>query len=535
MNETVNECVSGPDELRTNAESAAIEVAVTASDEPFFELPQNDRASPPTVFRGAVWTVAGLGIMQVLRFASNLILTRLVSPYVFGVINLVNLFNQGLHMFSDLGVRQCVVNSNRGDEARFLNTAWTIQAIRGGALWLVTLAVCWPLSRIYETPQMLWLVPLVGLTGLFDGFTSTAVFTMSRRLERGKLVIRELLAYVISLSIVVLWLWMLKNHFDNHANLENHQMLAFAACNVLSGLLSLGLSYTLISGARNRIAWDPSAARELAHFGGWIFLSTACTFLAENFDRLYLGKLNIVVLASYNIAAQLARLPSLVIRDLGHQLVFPLYCRLIRQDVKLNESYETIHSSLTGFAGWLTAGAFAACPTLILMAYNQQYAAAADFVRWLSIAAWLTILQTSSETVLLALGQTRQIAASQVVKLFLLLPLVVGGYYLGGFLGLVAGFTLAEAGRYAVLSASVAKCGLPVFRLDLVLTLLVAATAGLTIMIGPYLEGSGGKLARLGPRFLGEGLLLTVLWIVIALVWWRKNGERLLQLVKAPR
>jgi hypothetical protein len=51
--------------------------------------------------------VAGFGIMQVLRFAINVVLTRLLDQAVFGVTTLVTLFNTGLHMFSDLGIRQC--------------------------------------------------------------------------------------------------------------------------------------------------------------------------------------------------------------------------------------------------------------------------------------------------------------------------------------------------------------------------------------------------------------------------------------------
>jgi len=541
VNDVHHESSGSRQSLLQDADLAVVEAVVTAGDEPPLPLLSPESLEQPKVIHGAIWTITGFGITQILRLASSLVLTRLVSPYVFGVMNLVNLFNQGLHMFSDLGLRQCVVHSPRGEEERFLNTAWTLQVIRGLILCLITLAVCWPLTRLYETPQLLWLVPIVGLTALCDGLNSKAVFIMIRRLERAKLVVRDLLANVISLITVVIWLWVVCSNGITNERLASQQMFAFAACNVLSGLIGLGMSYTLLRGIRNRFDWDPNAGRELARFGGWIFLSTACTFLAENLDRLFIGKLNLVVLASYNIAAQLARLPTLLLRELGHQLIFPLYSRLSRHNVDLNQSFASIHVATTGFAGWLMAGAFAACPTLVWLVFPEQYAAAGEYVRWLSVAAWFTILQISSEVVLLALGQTRQIAVGQFVKLIVLLPLMLAGYYLGvsliddEYLGIIAGYTLAEATRYVVLSSALAKQGLPVFRLDFMLTLLVAISAGVTILIGPWFQIPGGKLSRFGLRFVGEVVLLTALWSCFALCWWRLCGKRVFELTRWSR
>lgn len=515
-----------------DAGKVAVEVAATAADELSLPFPSDKPGDQPAVVSGAVWTVGGFAFMQVLRFVLSPILTRLVSQYVFGVINLANLFIQGLHMFSDLGLRQCVVNSSRGEDPTFLNTAWTLQVMRGSVLWVVTLIISWPLAWFWETPQMLWLVPMIGLTAFLDGWNSHAVFTMIRHLERAKLVIRDVAANAISMTAAVAWLWLLKrNNVGGDAN-DSQQMFAFATCNVFSSLIALGLSYTLIRGARHRFTWDPSASRELIRFAGWIAVSTACTFLADNLDRFFFAKISIAEFAIYHIAGQLARLPSQLLRDLGHQLAFPLYSRLIQGGVALTTVFRKLHVTMTGFAAWLTAGAFAACPTLVWLVYSEEYHAAGDYVRWLSIGAWFTVLQTSSEVVLLAQGHTRQVASGQFVKLVLLAPLLFLGLYFGGFIGVIIGYTLAEAARYVVLSAALAKQQLPIFRLDLMLTLLVALTAGITILVGPYLEGSGGKWSRYGLRFVGEAILLTMMWAGIALWWWRRNGRSFLELIR---
>ena len=86
--------------------------------------------------RGSAMTIISFGGQNVLRLGSNLILTRLLFPEAFGLMALVQVFMGGLQMFSDLGIQASIIQNSRGDDPDFLNTAWTIQVIRGTCLWL---------------------------------------------------------------------------------------------------------------------------------------------------------------------------------------------------------------------------------------------------------------------------------------------------------------------------------------------------------------------------------------------------------------
>src|SRR5258708_1248517 len=86
------------------------------------------------VVRGTFWALASYGVGQVLRLASNLVLTRLLVPEVFGLMALVQSFIGGLAMFSDVGTSSSIIRHPRGEEPVFLNTAWTMQILRG--IWL---------------------------------------------------------------------------------------------------------------------------------------------------------------------------------------------------------------------------------------------------------------------------------------------------------------------------------------------------------------------------------------------------------------
>ena len=83
------------------------------------------------VIRSSVWVFGGQMAGQVLRLISNLIMTRLLVPEMFGVMAVANTLIVGLQLCSYLGIHHNIIQSSRGDERIFLDTAWVLQIMRG--------------------------------------------------------------------------------------------------------------------------------------------------------------------------------------------------------------------------------------------------------------------------------------------------------------------------------------------------------------------------------------------------------------------
>ena len=117
------------------------------------------------VLSAGKWTVAGFAASQAIRFGSNLLFTRLLVPEMFGIMAIAMMLVAGIGMFSDVGLKQNVVQSKSGDDARFLNTAWVTQIVRGLVICLVGLvaSVCvmlanhagaFPGGSVYTEPAL---------------------------------------------------------------------------------------------------------------------------------------------------------------------------------------------------------------------------------------------------------------------------------------------------------------------------------------------------------------------------------------------
>src|SRR5262245_9533183 len=157
---------------------------------------------------------------------------------------LVYAVQRGLAMFSDFGIQPAVVQSPRGDDRRLLDTAWSLQVVRGLILMVVMALAAWPVARYYEKPVLVWLMLGMCAVPLLDGFTSTSVISLQRHLEIKALRLFELVVAVVGAAVSVVVVWMTRSIWGLVVGAA-----AAAACKV-------ALSFFAFRGSRNRFAWD---------------------------------------------------------------------------------------------------------------------------------------------------------------------------------------------------------------------------------------------------------------------------------------
>ncbi|MEY8830033.1 oligosaccharide flippase family protein [Sedimentitalea sp. XS_ASV28] len=264
--------------------------------------------------RSSAYTMGGYMAAQAIRLGANLILTRLLFPEAFGLMALVMLFLQGLQMFSDVGVGPSIMQNRRGDEPDFLNTAWTIQVIRGSILWLATLALAVPVARFYGEPQLAQLMPVAGFSLFIAGFNSTRIETAHRHMTLGRVTLIDLSSQALGAVAMIIFALIFRSVWA-----------LLVASLVAAGSKAL-FSHLFLPGHPNRLRWEKSAGTELIHFGKWIFLSTMCGFIITQGDRLILGKfLSIGMLGIYNIGHFLASFPFILGSAIVVKIMIPLY------------------------------------------------------------------------------------------------------------------------------------------------------------------------------------------------------------------
>ncbi|MFI4860302.1 MAG: oligosaccharide flippase family protein [Phycisphaerales bacterium JB063] len=433
--------------------------------------------------RSGFWTIFGHGAGQVMRLASNIVLARLLVPADFGLMALVAIFMQALQMFSDIGIGPSIIQSKRGEDEAFLNTAFTIQAIRGFVLWIVACLIAYPVSLIWD-PMLMQLLPVVGFTAVLQGFNSTALQTMNRRLTVGWITMIELIAQVITIVVMVGVAWKV-----------SASVWALVAGGFAGAIVKLVMSHLVLPGVRNRFAWDRSCFNELVHFGRWLFLSTIVTFLAMQVNNLLYGALmSTAAMGVYWIGYQFAQVMPVLVRRIGSRVGFAALSELYRRDeADFGRQLRRVRLILIipinlGLAACIFLG-----PLFIHIFYTADYTSAGWVIQVLAISSLAGTLNTSYGHAYMAIGSSFRNLLTILGQFLITLSATLGGYFLAihfgepGEFGFLLGIAASQWLKYPVDAVLSWKSGFWQWRLDFVLLVSSASLALLGLWAAPYL------------------------------------------------
>jgi O-antigen/teichoic acid export membrane protein len=416
--------------------------------------------------KGTVYIVAFYGISLALRILSSVVLTRLFSPEYFGIITLLTTVLVGLTLFSHIGLNDSVIQSKRGDEPVFLNTAWTLELLRGAGLWIISIALAWPVAWFYHEPRMVLLLPALGLSCVIAGATSPSVLNLTRHMGVAKISSLELLGQFVQFVVTLVWA------------LIHPSLWALVGGRLVSELARMTASYFMLPELRPRFSLDKTCLRELLHFGKWILIGTALTFLANQSDRLILGKLvSTTTLGIYGIAWALSDLPRQVIGLFCSRVGYPFIAKfssLPRKDYRTLLLKYRLPVLAVGGLGLIVA--ICTGDQVVLHVYDHRYHAAAWMIGILAIGLWHTTLYSTVSPAILALSKAHYNAAGNLVyciSLFTLIPLAFHYY---GMPGAVAAVAFGDLPVYFVVLYSAYREKVGTFLQDVMMTIAFVLT-----------------------------------------------------------
>lgn len=439
---------------------------LSSSAPPPLPAEQPKGTSTGAVKRGSLWAVAGYGGSQVLRFAGNMVLWRLLYPEAFGLMALVNVFMMALGMFSDVGITPSIVQNPRGDEPAFLNTAWTIQVIRGIVMALIGAILAAPLAAFYDEPSLAYVVPVVCLNSVLAGFNSTKPIVAARHIQLERTTIIDLTSQGLGILVMIVLAYFYRS------------IWALVIGGNIGVFAKMVLSHTFLTGVSNRFLWDKDCARALMSFGRWIFLSTLLNFAVTQSDRLLFGKwLSMDQFGVYSIATALATLPATVLSSVLGSVVFSLLSRVH------NDGGNVTHALLSSRRPWLilcgygTACLIAGGPALVLTLYDDKATAAGWMTQLLAAGLWFSALESANSRALLATGKSNWMAIASSSKLVGMIVCIPLGMHWFGFPGAVAGLAGAEILRYLTSLLGCLRLNIRPQLDDLLLTVVLVGTS----------------------------------------------------------
>ncbi|MDD1529417.1 hypothetical protein C7U92_20370 [Bradyrhizobium sp. WBOS7] len=389
---------------------------------------------PSLLLNRAFWTIGSYAVSISLRLGTNVVVSRLLAPELLGIMVIVNSIKTGVELLTDVGIEQNIVSSPSGLNPKFLNTAWTIQVIRGACLCLLMLALSIPLSGFYQVDAVIFV--LMAFAPFLNSLHSTSIFVLVKQLEVRKRNLFELGAETIASTLNVL------------LALLNPTIWA-PLFGVLGGISARSTLSHLLRRGMPRFTIDKSSAKEIFRFGKWITMSSFVVYTASNLDRIYLGKaVDLGILGVFGLARTIADLAPALSSRLSYQVLFPaLSAMRAERGNSVGPGFRSLRRKFVFSASVCLSFAIAWADMAVTSLYDPRYHDASWMLCVLLVGSWFGVLSNLNEATLLGLGKPAYNTISNTIKLGVIaVGIPIGLVYLG-LLGAILAIVMGELFR----------------------------------------------------------------------------------------
>jgi O-antigen/teichoic acid export membrane protein len=364
--------------------------------------------------RGGSWLGAGSLAEQMVRFARNMLLTRLLAPGAFGAMAIVMSCSAIIGTLTDVGQRAAVIQNPRGREKAYLNAGWWMGMGRAVGMYAVIFIAAPFVGRFYGNVELSGLLRVALVTILFEGAMSPRSILPEKDMKFGKWMTISNGGAILGVITTVILSFYLRDVWA----------LAIGTCS--ENAFRCLLSYILCPGLPS-LGWDRRVVRELYKFSRAVVGLSFLNLIFSRTDIFVLGKLySTTTLGLYTMGVLLVQTPSSFITRMMGQILFPSFAHV--QDDK-----ERINRILVETTSWLillglpgVIAIYLCGHSLLTVIYGARYVAAFGALALAATVVFLNVLNAAITCVFSGIGHPalhrRAVAASAVAMLIAIYP-----------------------------------------------------------------------------------------------------------------
>lgn len=366
-------------------------------------------------FRGGAWLGSASVAEQAARFVRNLILVRLLAPAAFGTVAIVMSTGLVLQAFTEVGVREALVQNPGGAEPKFVNATWWMMF--GRALFLCsTLFLMAPwVASFYRNPELTPLLRVAVSGLLLEGAMSARAYVAIKDMKFSRWALISngggILGIVITLglSIFIRDVWALVVGITSES--AARCILSYVICPWLPSL---------------RV--DKESLRKLFNYSKGVLGLPFLTLIFMRTDVFVLGKLlSPAQLGLYTMGIAIAQVPIIFVSNLLYQVSLAALSQIQQDKARTNRVVLKV-TSMVGTLGMPALAFVYFCGgSMLTLAYGYPYAVSARPLFLAACAGLISLANTQITGVFYAAGvpglHRRCVAAMAVLVLILMYPL----------------------------------------------------------------------------------------------------------------
>ena len=386
---------------------------------------------------GAGWLIAWRVVTRALGLVSTLVLARILVPADFGLIAMATAFSASVGALSELGLSDALVRRHENERGHY-DTAFTLQAIRGGLTGALIAAGAWAVSDWFDEPRLVPVMFVLSALAVMSGFDNIGIVEYRRALRFDMEIRLLFLPRIAGFFVTLAAAWLLRSFWALLIGISVSQMVRVVMTYVVHPY---------------RPRFTLSHWRDLVGFSFWSWATSLVSLVWDRLDAFVLGPvLGPARLGVLMIAAEIAVMPISELVAPASNALFPGLSLAQQRGTDLIGLALSVVAAMLLIVVPLTLGVSATSGYVVAALLGPNWEAARPLI---AIFVWLCVMSPFSYvclTVLKATGAVRHvffaIAGAAAVKTLALYGVVQGGANLEVAAVAGVGCTVVECGLF---------------------------------------------------------------------------------------
>jgi lipopolysaccharide exporter len=378
---------------------------------------------------GSVLTAGGF-LDNLFRFARNIILAKLLAPDAFGIMATIMASVSVIEAFTEVGLKQSVIQHKSGAEEEFLSIIWWLSTLRACCLYAIAfLAAPW-IDDFYTQYELTTLLRTGFLVILFNGITSPRFYILEKEIRFFNSVLLTnsagLIGVLSSLILALLFesVWAL--------------LIGYLIEYFLRFLFSFIFYPTVI-----RLHINRNYLSDILGFSRGIFGLPILMMLFINAPVFIIGKIiSFEILGMYSLAYDMADIPNKVLARIN-PLILSAFSAIQEETDRLRETILMVTKYLITFTLPLVAVFIIFAEPILMTAYEPRYSAVAIPFSILCLFMPLQMCSQIIMNLLFAIGRPNLHRTASFARTGLFLVLVYPATKYFGLIGLASSMVAA--------------------------------------------------------------------------------------------
>ncbi|EFW91178.1 export protein [Haladaptatus paucihalophilus DX253] len=358
-----------------------------------------------------IWASMANVIGRGLQLVKLVVLANILTPVQFGLVAYALLTLAAMRRFSNLGIKQALIQKEEDNINEYLDTAWTLSAVRGAILASIGFLAAPYIARDFfgAQPPATQVIQVMSLVPLITGIQNPGIVYFRKDLDYDKqfvyLVGKAVAAVSVTIGLALLW----------------GNVWSLVVGDIAGVVVATSLSYVL-HGYRPWPSIDMDQTRELVGYGKWITASGIIVFLITEGDDVFVGwLLGSAAIGLYQYSYKVSNAPATEVTKVLTSVIFPTYSKLQNDAANLRRAFFKTVQLTTFISIPLAAGIVAVAPAFVHAFLGPEWVPAIPIMQLLAVWGLLRSIGATTGPLFQAVGKPDLATKIQVGKLAIIL------------------------------------------------------------------------------------------------------------------